>query len=173
MRDDHNHMKGSNWLDKVIEKLGLAVRWLAVAMVLLQFFVVVARYLFDVGSVMAQEGILYLFGTMFMLALSDALASDRHVRVDILYHSHSRRTKRMIDAMGIVFFLLPLCLFMLWTSKDYVLSSWTSLEGSRDVAGLPGVFLFKTIIPIALLLVIAQAIAILFRCLSSEENGDA
>ncbi len=172
MAEDYNHLKGSSLVDKAIEKLGLAVRWLAVAMVLLQFVVVIARYLFNAGSVMAQEGILYLFGTMFMLTLADALASDRHVRVDMFYQSFTPATKRMIDALGIILFLLPLCLFMLWASKDYVLSSWTALEGSRDVAGLPGVFLLKTVIPIALLLVIAQALAILWRCLGQIEKRD-
>ncbi len=165
MSEYKGHMRGSGWLDLIIAKLGKAVRWLAVAMVLLQFFVVVARYLFDAGSVMAQEAILYLFGTMFMLALADSLAADRHVRVDMLYHTYSERKKRVVDAAGIVIFLLPLCLFMLWSSREYVLNSWASFEGSREATGLPGVFLFKTVIPVALVLVIVQSLAILTRCI--------
>lgn len=165
MTDHSNHMRGNSWLDHFIEKIGLAVRWFAVLLVLLQFVVVVARYLFDAGSVMAQEAILVLFGTMFMLAMADALASDRHVRVDMFYHSLPKRKKKVIDATGIVVFLLPLCLFMLWSSKNYILNSWASLEGSREADGLPGVFLFKTIIPISLILIIAQALAILARCI--------
>ncbi len=141
-------------------------------MVLLQFAVVVARYLFDAGSVMAQEAILYLFGTMFMLAMADALASDRHVRVDMLYHTFSARRRCIIDALGILFFLLPLCIFMLWASKDYVLNSWSALEGSREASGLPGVFLFKTVIPIALLLLILQALSILKRCILPKGRHD-
>ena len=172
MPSDDDHMQGPSPIDKFIERLGHWVRWLAVAMVLLQFFVVIARYLFDAGSVMAQEGILILFGTMFMLALSDALAADRHVRVDIFYRSMPPQQKRMIDAAGILVFLLPFCIFILWTSVDYVWRSWATFEGSRDVAGLPGLFLFKTIIPVALILVIAQSLAILWRCLTYKEKRD-
>ncbi|HBR99082.1 MAG TPA: hypothetical protein DD979_17135 [Gammaproteobacteria bacterium] len=172
MRDDFNHMQGDSIVDRLAETLGRLTRWMAVVMVLLQFAVVVARYLFDAGSVMAQEAILYLFGSMFMLALADTLAANRHVRVDMLYHSYSDRQRRWVDGVGLVVFLIPLCAFMLWHSKDYVLNSWASLEGSRESQGLPGVFLFKTIIPVALLLVIAQGVVILVRCLRGQEQSD-
>jgi len=172
MENTYTHMKGSGLLARVIDLIGQVSRWLAVAMVLLQFVVVVARYLFDAGAVMAQEAILYLFGTMFMLAMADTLASDRHVRVDMIYHGLSPRWRRRIDAAGILLFLLPLCLFMLWTSKDYVLSSWAAREASREAAGLPGVFVFKTVIPVALTLVILQALAVLFRCLRVGGRAD-
>jgi len=172
MEHRYTHMKGTGPLARGIALLGDISKWLAVAMVLLQFAVVVARYLFDAGAVMAQEAILYLFGTMFMLAMADALAADRHVRVDMLYHGLSPRQRRRIDAVGIVVFLLPLCLFMLWTSKDYVLNSWAAREASREAAGLPGVFVFKTVIPVALVLVILQALAVLHRCLRAGGARD-
>lgn len=172
MEQSETHMSRSGALGQLVAWTGILSRWLAIAMVLLQFSVVVARYLFDAGSVMAQEAILYLFGTMFMLAMADALASDRHVRVDMLYHSYSARRRRFIDAIGIVVFLLPLCGFMLWASKDYVLNSWAALEGSREAAGLPGVFLFKTVIPVALLLLILQALSILKRCVVAKGAGN-
>lgn len=172
MHDDFNHMIGTGRVDRLVTYLRVLVRWMAIVMVLLQFVVVVARYLFDAGSVMAQEAILYLFGSMFMLSMADALASDRHVRVDMIYHSLPGRKKRITDAVGIVIFLLPFCLFMLWHSKDYVLNSWASLEGSREAAGLPGVFLFKTIIPVAIALLIAQAVVIFMRCVRGKGQGD-
>ncbi|UWQ81497.1 TRAP transporter small permease subunit (plasmid) [Leisingera sp. S132] len=173
MEQSTTHMARAGALGQLIAWTGTISKWMAVTMVLLQFAVVVARYLFDAGSVMAQEAILYLFGTMFMLAMADALASDRHVRVDMLYHTFSARRRRIIDALGILFFLLPLCIFMFWASKDYVLNSWTALEGSREASGLPGVFLFKTVIPIALLLLILHALSILKRCVlpKGSQNG--
>ncbi len=174
MKQQKTHLKGGGTLDRFIATTGKAAQWLVITMVLLQFAVVLARYLFDAGSVMAQEAILYMFGTMFMLALADALASDRHVRVDIFYHAQSQTMKRRIDAAGTLLFLLPLCLYMLWTSRDYVLNSWASLEGSREAAGLPGVYLFKTVIPVALIILILQGLAILLRCFRplDGENSD-
>lgn len=159
-----DHLSGETFVDKIVDVVGIFARWLCLILVLLQFGVVVARYLFETGSVMAQEAILFTFGTMFMLALADALKHGRHVRVDMIFHGLSPSAQRKIDAIGIVIFLLPLCGYMLYRSWPYVASSWSALEGSREAGGLPGIFLLKTVILVALILVIAQSVVILTRC---------
>ncbi|MEO0486109.1 MAG: TRAP transporter small permease subunit [Pseudomonadota bacterium] len=165
MSESLDHLSGDTWVDRIVAAVGVVARWLCLLLVLLQFGVVVARYLFETGSVMAQEAILFTFGAMFMLALADALKNGRHVRVDMIFHGISHRAQRRIDAVGIVVFLLPLCSFMLYLSVPYVLNSWAALEGSREVGGLPGVFLLKTVILVALVLVIAQSLVTLRRCI--------
>ena len=47
-------------LESVNRGVGAAVRWLALAMVLLQFAVVVLRYVFGVSFVFLTEGVLYM-----------------------------------------------------------------------------------------------------------------
>ncbi|WP_168798057.1 TRAP transporter small permease subunit [Pacificoceanicola onchidii] len=165
MAESLDHLSGDTIVDKIVGAVGVFARWLCLLLVLLQFSVVVARYLFETGSVMAQESILFTFGSMFMLALADALKNGRHVRVDMIFHGLSSRAQRRVDAIGIVVFLLPLCVYMLLLSWPYVSSSWAALEGSREAGGLPGVFLLKTVILIALVLVIAQSLVILNRCI--------
>lgn len=165
MEEPLDHLSGNTWIDSLVAAVGVVARWLCLLLVLLQYSVVVARYLFETGSVMAQEAILFTFGAMFMLALADALKNGRHVRVDMIFHGLPPRAQRRIDAVGIVVFLLPLCCFMLYLAFPYVRNSWAALEGSREAGGLPGVFLLKTVILIALVLVIAQALVILRRCI--------
>lgn len=160
-----DHLSGDTIVDKIVSLVGAVAKWLCLLLVLLQFTVVVARYLFETGSVMAQEAILFTFGTMFMLALADALKNGRHVRVDMIFHGLDPSAQRKIDAIGTVVFLLPLCGFMLYLSWPYVANSWSALEGSREAGGLPGVFLLKSVILIALALLIAQALVILIRCI--------
>ncbi|MCY4169672.1 MAG: TRAP transporter small permease subunit [Rhodobacter sp.] len=165
MAERLDHLSGDTMIDRIVHGVGIVARWLCLLLALLQFGVVVARYLFETGSVMAQEAILFTFGAMFMLALADALKNGRHVRVDMIFHGLQPRAQRRIDAIGIVVFLLPLCGFMLYLAFPYVMNSWAALEGSREAGGLPGVFLLKTVILIALVLVIAQALMILRRCI--------
>lgn len=160
-----DHLSGDTIVDKIVNLIGIFARWLCLLLVLLQFSVVVARYLFEAGSVMAQEAILFTFGAMFMLALADALKNGRHVRVDMIFHGLQPSAQRKIDAIGIVVFLLPLCGYILFRSWPYVASSWSALEGSREAGGLPGIFLLKTVILVALALLIAQAVVILIRCI--------
>ncbi|MGJ8629344.1 MAG: TRAP transporter small permease subunit [Sulfitobacter sp.] len=169
IKPNFNHLQGDTIIDRISGGIGRVASWLCAALVLLQFSVVAARYIFETGSVMAQEAILYLFGAMFMLCLADALAAGRHVRVDMIYSTFSDRRKQVVDAVGILVFLFPLCGFMLFKSWSYVSASWAAHEGSREAAGLPGVYLFKTVILIAFVLVMFQAFAILRRCIRGEE----
>lgn len=172
MPEPMNHMSGNSVIDKTVRFVGSIAKWMCLALVLLQFGIVVARYLFDTGSVMAQEGLLYIFGTMFMLMIADALRTDAHVRVDTLYQRFSARRRRWIDGAGIVVFLGVFSGFILWASWRYVKSSWIARETSSEPLGLPGVYLFKTMILIAFVLLIAQALAILMRCLRPARHED-
>lgn len=172
MPEEPNHMSGDSFIDKFVQFVGTIAKWMCLALVLLQFGIVVARYLFDTGSVMAQEGLLYIFGTMFMLMIADALRMDRHVRVDTLYQRFSARRRRWIDGIGLVLFLGVFSGFILFASWRYVVSSWIARETSSEPLGLPGVYLFKTVILVAFVLLIAQAFAIVLRCLRPGRKKD-
>lgn len=174
MADDASkHMSGDSFIDKLTAFVGGFAKWLCLFLVLLQFSVVLARYFFDTGSVMAQEAILFMFGSMFMLSLAETLKSDRHVRVDMLYHKFPDDWRRRIDATGLLIFLLPICAFLIWVSWGYVATSWRIGEGSRDPSGLPGVYLFKAVILVAFVLLICQGVAILARCIRPGVKKDA
>jgi hypothetical protein len=60
------------------------VCWLALAMVLMQFAIVILRYVFGISYIL-QEGVLYMHAALFMLGAGYALLVDEHVRVDIFY----------------------------------------------------------------------------------------
>lgn len=173
MPENANHMSGDTVIDKFAKLVGALSKWLCLALVLLQFGIVVARYLFDTGSVMAQEALLYIFGTMFMLMIADTLRADRHVRVDTLYQRFSSRRRRWVDAIGLVVFLGVFSVFVIITSWKYVVASWIAREASREPLGLPGVFLFKTVIIVAFVLLVAQALVIIMRCVRPESKKDA
>jgi len=134
--------------DAIGEWSGRAVAWLTLAMVLITFGVVVARYLFNEGSIAVQESVTYLHAIVFLLGAAYTLRHDRHVRVDIFYQRRDARGRARIDLLGVLLFLLPTCVFIFVTSLDYVGASWALLEGSREAGGLPLVFALKTLIPI-------------------------
>jgi len=165
MSDNKGHMAGNSPVDRFVRLVGGITKWLCLALVLLQFGIVVARYLFDTGSVMAQEALLYIFGTMFLLMIPDALRVDRHVRVDTFYQGFTQGRRRWVDAIGIVVFLGTFSVFLISVSWNYVVASWIAREASSEPLGLPGVYLFKTMIIVAFALLVLQALAILARCL--------
>jgi TRAP-type mannitol/chloroaromatic compound transport system permease small subunit len=86
-----------------------------------------------------------------------------HVRVDVLYGRLSPRNRCVVDLTGHLFLLLPVCIFIFWTSLPYVRASWRILEGSADVGGIPAVFLLKTLIPVLAVLLFLQGLCEITR----------
>lgn len=153
-------------LDTLAEWTGRAVAWLALGIVLATFSVVVLRYGFNMSSTMLQESILYLHATVFMLGAAYTLKQGGHVRVDIFYRKLSPTSRAWVDLAGVLFLLLPVCVFLFWVSGDYVSSAWSIREGSRESGGLPWVYVLKTVIPFMAALLILQGISQLCRSLA-------
>ena len=141
-----------------VEWSGLLVSWLSLAMVLVTFFVVTLRYVFDTGSIALQESITYLHASIFLVGAAWTLQQDAHVRVDIFYNNFSSETRAWIDFLGSLFLLLPVMVFISWVSWDYISDSWAVTEGSREAGGLAGVYLLKTLILVFTALLILQGI---------------
>lgn len=146
-------------IDRLTAGIGRNVAWLALVVVLLQFALVVARYLFGLGSIWLSEAVIYGHATLFMLASAWTLQAGGHVRVDVFYAEASMRTRAVIDLMGALLLLLPFACVLIWLSLPYAARSWGILERSQEASGLPLVFLLKTLIPVFAVLMVLQGIA--------------
>lgn len=147
---------GIDWLN---EWIGRAVSWLTLGMVLVTFAVVVLRYGFNLGWIAMQESVTYLHAVVFLIGAAYTLKHDGHVRVDIFYRDMSPRAQAWVNLAGSALLLLPVCVFIFWTSWGYVTESWSLRESSPDAGGLPWVYALKTTMLIMAALVILQGIA--------------
>jgi TRAP-type mannitol/chloroaromatic compound transport system permease small subunit len=162
----------STALGRIAETVGNTAAWLALALVLVTFAVVVLRYLFQLGSIAMQESILYLHASLFLLGAAYTLKRDGHVRVDIFYRGFTPRGKALVDLLGSLLLLLPVCSFLLWVSWDYVAGAWALREGSPEAGGLPFVYLLKTLIPLAAALLILQGVSQALASLSTLAGAE-
>ncbi len=166
----------STWadrLDRVNRGVGRVVRWCALAMVLVQFLLVVLRYVYGVSFVFLNESVLYLHGALFMLGAGYTLLVDGHVRVDIFYARLGRRGRAAVDIFGHLFLLLPSMAALAWFTWPSVRRSWSILEGSISVGGIPASFLLKSLIPAFCLLLVVQGVAVLLRDIARWREGGA
>src|SRR5450755_1429468 len=154
-------------IDRLTTAVGRRVAWLALVVVLLQFALVVARYLFGLGSIWVSEAVIYSHATLFLLAAAWTLRAGGHVRVDVFYAEASARTKAVVDLAGSVLLLLPFALALVWLSAPYAARSWAILERSQEASGLPLVFLLKSLIPLFALLMALQGIAQAIRAIQA------
>ena len=160
-------------IDGLNIRIGRTVSWLALIMVVVQFVVVVQRYVFGIGSIWMQESIVYMHGFLFMLAAGYTLLHNGHVRVDVFYREATPRRKALTDLFGTLFFLLPMCAAVVWLAWPYVSNSWAIFEGSKETSGIHGVYLLKTAIIIFAVLVALQGISLAahsIRILTGRED---
>ena len=110
------------------------------------------------------EGQWYLFSAVFLLGAGHVLQNERHVRVDVLYERLSKKHQIYIDTIGNLFFLVPFCIFGVWSSWDFALESFSLLEMSPDAGGLPR-YPVKALIPFSFLLLGIHAVFYTKTCL--------
>lgn len=149
----------SQYIDLLNDITGRAVAWLTLVMVLVTCAVVAARYIFNFGSIGLQESVMYMHGVVFMLGIGFTLKEQGHVRVDVLHERLPQKTRTIIELSGHLLFLVPVSVFILWSSLDYVSFSWRLSESSAQPGGLPGVYLVKTLIPLMAILLLLQGIS--------------
>ena len=147
-------------LEQISETSGRLIAWLTLFIVVITFFVVVLRYAFDIGSIALQESVGYMHAFVFMLGAAYTLKHDGHVRVDIFYRIMSARRKAWVDLAGTVLLLFPVCLFIMYSSWDYVMTSWHQLEESGEAGGLAYVYILKSALLLMPLLLMVQGAAI-------------
>jgi len=152
-----------HFIDAFTDTSGRVLAWLALFMALLTTLVVVMRYGFNTGSILAQETVTYMHGCLFMLGGAYALKHGAHVRVDIFYSHFSERGKAWINGLGGIVFLVPVCIFIAVVSWDYVAESWAIGEISPEPGGIPAVFLLKSLIPLMAINLLLQGLAEIVR----------
>tara|TARA_A100000171_G_C2116314_1_gene138027 strand:- start:324 stop:881 length:558 start_codon:yes stop_codon:yes gene_type:complete len=166
-------LKLANGIDALAEHTGRIVAWFSMGMVLVQFTIVLMRYVFGVSSIWMQESIFYMHGFLFMLAAGYTLYRDDHVRVDIFYREASPRYKASINLLGTIFFLWPVCALIWYAAFPYVEISWIVLEGSRETSGIPAIFLLKSAILAFAVLVSLQGLSTIIRAAHTLKTGIA
>jgi len=154
----------ANAIDATNDWIGRAVAWLTLGMVLVEFIVVLSRYVFGLGSTLMQESIVYMHATVFLVCAGYALVHNGHVRCDIFYATASPRARAIIDLVGCFVFLLPMCALVGWMAWPYVRASWAVMEISQEGRlGIPAVFLLKTLILVFPALLALQAVSLVLQ----------
>jgi len=162
-------MAPQNPIDRISSITGRATSWLTLAMVILTSIIVIMRYVFDAGLIWMQESVTWMHAAVFMIGAAYTLLHEEHVRVDIFYRKMSERSRAIVDLIGVVLFLLPLCGFLALMAYDFAAAAWSIHETSREPGGLPYpmIPLLKSIVIIMPVAVALQGISMLIRSITT------
>lgn len=146
-------------IDKVTGTALGAAMFAGAVLIFAQLAVVVLRYAFGLSFTWLSEIVMYAFAAMFMLGSAAALRDGAHVRVDILRPRFGETGRNWIELAGAYLLLFPICVRIITTSEAGLSRSWMLLEGSRESDGLPILFLFKSLVPVFAVLLMAQGLS--------------
>lgn len=138
-------------------------------MVIVMSVIVAMRYVFDAGLIWLQESVIWMHAAVFMIGAAYTLLHEDHVRVDIFYRKMSDRGRAIVDVIGVLVFLLPLCVFLAFKAFDFAAASWSLHESSREPGGLPYPLIpaLKSIVLVMPVAVALQGISLLLRSLAA------
>lgn len=152
----------SRAIDAVNERVGRALIWLVLLMVLISAGNATSRYLFNLASNAWLELQWYLFAAVFLGCAGYTLLHNDHIRIDVISSRLSKRTQIWIDIFGTVVFLLPVSLYILWLSWEPFVNAWVTGEVSNNAGGLirwPA----RLMIPVGFLLLTLQGLSELIK----------
>jgi TRAP-type mannitol/chloroaromatic compound transport system permease small subunit len=155
----------TTYIDKWIQKIGIASSYLNLVLITLIFVDVLMRYAFNFSQTWIIELEWYLFSIIFLLGISYTLQTDGHVRVDVFYIKWSDKTRKVVNILGHLMLLIPWCLIAIAKSYTTFINSWHFKEGSPDPGGMPGRYIIKAFIVICFVLLLLQGLSELYKLL--------
>lgn len=155
-------LKLSGLIDWISERIGAFIIWLVLAAVLISAGNAIVRKLFQWSSNALLEIQWYLFATVFLLGAGYTFLRNAHVRIDFISHRLAPRTRNWIDIVGIIVFLAPFCLLMIWLSWPLFTNAWETGEMSQNAGGLVRWPIYL-IVPLGMALLLMQSLSELIK----------
>jgi TRAP-type mannitol/chloroaromatic compound transport system permease small subunit len=136
--------------------------WLILASVLISAGNAIVRKVFDMSSNGWLEIQWYLFAGVFMLGSGFAFLKNAHVRIDFISSKLSDRTNAVIDIIGMLVFVIPMCIIFIHLGWPLFEKAWTSGEMSQNAGGLIRWPVFA-LIPLGFALLLMQTFSELIK----------
>jgi TRAP-type mannitol/chloroaromatic compound transport system permease small subunit len=156
-------LKISEYLEKIVSVFGKVGSWFAIPLISIIIFDIITRRFFVLGSTKLQEMEWHLHTSLFLLVLGYAYLKDAHVRIEIVREKYSVKVKAILETLGILVFLIPYTLLVIYFGIDFVRRSFNLNEVSSALTGLSHRWIIKSFIPIGMILLLLSGVSLLLK----------
>lgn len=155
--------------DGLSELVGRVISGLVLVMVGVLVYEVVMRYFLGSPTIWAHEFTTMVFGAFAILGASYTLREQAHVRSEVVWGAMPERLQAVCDM--IVFTLgLAVLAVVFWQSIDFAQRSWETREFSNRSVWQPPLYYIKSLIPLAIALLMLQSVAEVVRAVAKVLN---
>ena len=155
-------LKVSRRIDAFTAWVGKRLAWLILVAVVISALNAIVRKTLDTSSNSWLELQWVLFSVVFLLCSPWTLLANEHIRIDIINNMMPKRVRDIIDLVGHIFFLMPLCVIMIVTGVPFFQRSFEINEQSSNAGGLPQ-WPAKSLIMIGFAFLLVQGISELIK----------
>lgn len=129
-------MRASRGIDALNEFIGNWIKWLILGSVLVSAGNATSRYALGMASNAWLELQWYFYAAVYMLAAAYTLKRNEHVRIDLISSRLTARTRNLIDAWGMIIFVMPVTLYICLEAIPNFWESVENMEYSQNAGGL-------------------------------------
>lgn len=155
-------LKISQFIDSITGFIGRSIIWVILVMTLISAGNAMMRYTINYSSNAYLEIQWYLFSFIFLMGAGYTYMKNEHVRIDVISHRLSKRAQAWIDVFGIIFFMMPMAIAIMWMSWPIFVLAFEDHEVSSNAGGLV-VWPARLMVPVGFFLLIMQGISELIK----------
>ena len=160
-----------SFADHLSTSIGKAFAWCIVILMGGTVYEVIVAYVFNAPTLWNFDFSMQMYGAILMMSGAYCLATESHVRGDVIYRLFKPRTQGWIDLILYLIFFFPGVLALTFYGYDYAALAWKIKETSWSSPAQIQIYMVKSMIPAAGVLLIIQGISEVFRSIICIQTG--
>ena len=157
--------------DTLSTSIGKAFSWCIVILMGGTCYEVMMAYVFNKPTLWNFDFSMQMYGAILMMSGAYCLATEAHVRGDVIYRLFSQRTQAWIDLVLYFIFFFPGVIALAFYGYEYAALAWKIGETSWNSPAQIQIYMAKSLIPLSGTLLTLQGISEVFRCLICIKIG--
>ena len=160
-----------SFADHLSTSIGKAFAWCIVILMGGTVYEVIMAYVFNAPTLWNFDFSMQMYGAILMMSGAYCLATESHVRGDVIYRLFKPRTQGWIDLILYLIFFFPGVLALTFYGYDYAALAWKIKETSWSSPAQIQIYMVKALIPAAGVTLIIQGISEVFRSIICIQTG--
>jgi TRAP-type mannitol/chloroaromatic compound transport system permease small subunit len=160
-----------SFADHLSTSIGKAFSWCIVILMGGTVYEVIMAYVFNSPTLWNFDFSMQMYGAILMMSGAYCLATESHVRGDVIYRLFKPRVQGWIDLILYFIFFFPGVLALAFYGYDYAALAWKIKETSWSSPAQIQIYMAKALIPVAGVTLIIQGISEVFRSIICIQTG--
>tara|TARA_B100000780_G_C20986181_1_gene394239 strand:+ start:258 stop:848 length:591 start_codon:yes stop_codon:yes gene_type:complete len=160
-----------SFADHLSISVGKSFSWCIVILMCGTCYEVIMAYVFNAPTLWNFDLSMQMYGAILMMSGAYCLATESHVRGDVIYRLFKPKTQGWIDLILYFIFFFPGVLALVFYGYDYAAFSWKLKESSWSSPAQIQIYMVKALIPAAGVTLTIQGISEVFRSIICIQTG--